>query len=66
MRAQAIKRLKYPLTRYAWLVLPAKKPNRTATKFGDWVRTSYAAGKIISKAGAVPAFNANKPKKKKR
>jgi phosphate transport system substrate-binding protein len=55
--AKAIKTLKYPLSRYAWIVLPAKKPNKTATKFADWVRTSYAAGKIIAKAGAVPAFN---------
>lgn len=61
----AIKTLKYPLSRYAWLVLPAKNPNRAVTKFGDWIRTSYAAGKIIKKAGAVPSFNAKKPKKKK-
>jgi phosphate transport system substrate-binding protein len=64
--ASAIRTLKYPLSRYAWLVLPAKSPNRAATRFGDWVRTSYAAGKIIAKAGAVPAFNAKKPPKKKR
>ena len=65
--ASAIRTLKYPLTRYAWLVLPAKKkPNKFATKFGDWVRTSYAAGQIIDKAGAVPAFNAKKPPKKKK
>jgi phosphate transport system substrate-binding protein len=57
---RAIKKLKYPLSRYAWVVLPAKKPNKTATKFADWVRTSYAAGKIIAKAGAVPAFNKKK------
>ncbi|ADB53431.1 substrate-binding domain-containing protein [Conexibacter woesei] len=60
----AIRTLKYPLSRYAWLVLPARSPNRTATKFGDWVRTSYAAGRVIDKAGAVPAFNAKKPPKK--
>ncbi len=64
--ASAIRTLKYPLTRYAWLVLPSKKPNKFATKFGDWVRTSYAAGRIIDKAGAVPAFNAKKPPKKKK
>lgn len=62
--ASAIRTLKYPLSRYAWIVLPAKKPNKTATKFADWVRTSYAAGVIIDKAGAVPAFNAKKPPKK--
>jgi phosphate transport system substrate-binding protein len=61
----AIKTLKYPLSRYAWLVLPATKPNKAVTKFGDWIRTSYAAGQIIKKAGAVPAFNAKKPRKKK-
>lgn len=61
-----IKSLKYPLSRYAWLVLPTAKPNRLVQKFADWVRTSYAAGQIIDKAGAVPAFNATKaPKKKK-
>jgi phosphate transport system substrate-binding protein len=63
-QASAIRTLKYPLSRYGWVVLPAKKPNKTATKFADWVRTSYAAGKIIDKAGAVPAFNAKKPPKK--
>jgi phosphate transport system substrate-binding protein len=61
----AIRTLKYPLSRYAWLVLPARRPNRVATQFGDWVRTSYAAGRVIDKAGAVPAFNAKKPPKKK-
>jgi phosphate transport system substrate-binding protein len=62
--ASAIRTLKYPLTRYAWLVLPSNKPNKWATRFGDWVRTSYAAGKIIDQAGAVPAFNAKHPPKK--
>jgi phosphate transport system substrate-binding protein len=62
----SIKSLRYPLSRYAWIVLPAKKPNRKVQKFADWIRSSYAAGKIIDKAGAVPAFNATKkPKKKK-
>lgn len=60
-----IKSLKYPLSRYAWIVLPAGKPNKKVLKFADWVRTSYEAGRIIDKAGAVPAFNASKPKKKK-
>lgn len=59
--ASAIISLRYPLTRYAWLVLPARRPNRLATRFGDWVRTSYAAGRVIDKAGAVPAFNAKRP-----
>jgi phosphate transport system substrate-binding protein len=61
-----IKSLKYPLSRYAWIVLPLKNPNRKVQKFADWVRTSYAAGQVITKAGAVPAFNAAKPKKRKR
>ena len=64
--AKAIKKLKYPLTRYAWIVLPTKKPNKAVQKFADWVRTSYAAGKIIAKVGGVPAFNATKPPKKHR
>ena len=64
-QASAIKTLRYPLSRYAWLVLPARSPNRTVTRFGDWIRTSYAAGKVIAKEGAVPAFNAKKPPKKK-
>lgn len=64
--ASAIKTLKYPLSRYAWLVLPARKPNKLATEFGDWVRTSYAAGRVIDKAGAVPAFNAKKPPRRKK
>lgn len=61
-----IKSLKYPLSRYAWIVLPANNPNKAATKFADWVRSSYEAGVVLKKAGAVPAFNATKkPKKKK-
>jgi phosphate transport system substrate-binding protein len=63
-QASAIKTLKYPLSRYGWIVLPASRPNKAATRFGDWIRTSYAAGKIIDKAGAVPAFNATRPPKK--
>lgn len=47
----------YPLFRYIWAVIPTAHPNRQVEKFFDWVRTSKAAGKIISRAGAVPAFN---------
>ncbi|UUY05367.1 substrate-binding domain-containing protein [Svornostia abyssi] len=61
-----IKSLKYPLSRYAWLVTSSTKPNQAALKFGDWIRSSYEAGVIIDKLGAVPAFNATKPKKKKK
>jgi phosphate transport system substrate-binding protein len=64
-QASAIKTLRYPLSRYGWIVLPARRPNRAATRFGDWIRTSYAAGRIIAKAGAVPAFNAKAPPKRK-
>lgn len=65
-QASAIRTLRYPLSRYAWLVLPARSPNRTVTKFGDWIRTSYAAGKVIAKEGAVPAFNAKRPPRRAR
>lgn len=55
--ASDIKSLRYPLSRYIWFVSPLRKPSTAAAKFADWVRTSKAAGKIIAKAGAVPAFN---------
>jgi phosphate transport system substrate-binding protein len=58
--AAHIKTQKYPLSRFIWGVLPSKKPSKAAEKFLDWVRTSHAAGKIIAKAGAVPAFNKKK------
>lgn len=61
---KAIRTLKYPLSRFAWFVLPTNNPSRVAQRFADWVRTSYAAGVIIDKAGAVPSFNASKPPKK--
>jgi phosphate transport system substrate-binding protein len=57
-----IKTLKYPLSRYLWLVLPTANPSTDVQKFADWVRTSPAAGTIITKVGGVPAFN-KKPKK---
>jgi phosphate transport system substrate-binding protein len=52
-----IKTLSYPLSRFLWLVLPTANPDLDVQKFADWVRTSVAAGEIISKGGAVPAFN---------
>jgi phosphate transport system substrate-binding protein len=55
-----IKSQKYPLTRFIWGVLPLKHQSKAAAAFFDWVRTSAAAGKIISKSGAVPAFNKKK------
>jgi phosphate transport system substrate-binding protein len=59
-----IKTLRYPLSRFLWLVLPTANPDINVQKFADWVRTSVAAGEIIARAGAVPAFN-KKPKHKR-
>jgi phosphate transport system substrate-binding protein len=47
----------YPLSRYIWFVTPSDNPDAATIKFATWVRTSKAAGKILKKAGAVPAFN---------
>ena len=52
-----IKSEKYPLTRFIWGAVALKHPSKAAEQFFDWVRTSSAAAKIISTAGAVPAFN---------
>jgi phosphate transport system substrate-binding protein len=52
-----IKNESYPLFRYIWGVFPTAKANLQVEKFFDWARTSKSAGKIIAKAGAVPAFN---------
>jgi phosphate transport system substrate-binding protein len=52
-----IKNESYPLFRYDWGVLPTAHASVQVEKFFDWVRTSKAAGKIIGRAGAVPAFN---------
>lgn len=60
-----IKSLKYPLSRFLWLVFPTANPSLEVQKFADWVRTSVAAGEIITKVGGVPAFNKTKPKKHK-
>jgi phosphate transport system substrate-binding protein len=62
-RPKSIKNLKYPLSRFLWLVLPSSNPDTDVQKFADWVRTSPEAGTIITKVGGVPAFN-KKPKKK--
>jgi phosphate transport system substrate-binding protein len=61
---KTIKKFKYPLSRFIWLVLPTASPNPLVQSFADFVRTSPVAGTIISKAGGVPAFN-KKAKKKK-
>ena len=52
-----IKALRYPLSRFIWVVLPQSNPSKTVEKWADWVRTSAKAGKVISRAGGVPAFN---------
>jgi phosphate transport system substrate-binding protein len=63
---QFIKTLKYPLSRFLWLVLPTASPDPDVQKFADWVRTSVPAGEIITKGGAVPASNKTRKSHKKR
>jgi phosphate transport system substrate-binding protein len=63
--AANVKTLKYPLSRYLFIVLPTASPNPAVQKFADWVRTSPEAGAIITKLGGVPAFNKKAPVKKK-
>jgi len=55
--APQVKKLKYPLSRYIFLVVPTANPNNEVLKFANWVRLNHQAGVIIKKAGAVPAFN---------
>jgi phosphate transport system substrate-binding protein len=52
-----VKNQSYPLSRYVWFVTPSDNPDPDALKFVKWARTSRAAGKILKRAGAVPAFN---------
>jgi phosphate transport system substrate-binding protein len=52
-----IKHETYPLFRYIWAVVPTKHPSTAVEKFIDWVRVNHTAGQVISRAGAVPAFN---------
>jgi phosphate transport system substrate-binding protein len=52
-----VKNQSYPLSRYIWFVARSDSPDPAVIKFATWVRTSKAAGKILKKAGAVPAFN---------
>ena len=51
--------LKYPLSRYLFLVLPGngKESPPALLKFIEWARRSKLAGEVIAKAGGVPAFN---------
>jgi phosphate transport system substrate-binding protein len=62
----SVEPLKYPLSRYLFMVLPGDGSSSPPAllKFIDWMRLSPLAGEVISKAGGVPAFN-KKPKKKK-
>jgi phosphate transport system substrate-binding protein len=59
-----VKKLRYPLSRFIFLVYPTSNPNPAVRRFADWVRTNPLAGKIIAKAGGVPAFNRTGKKKK--
>jgi phosphate transport system substrate-binding protein len=60
-----VKKLRYPLSRFIFLVLPTSNPNPLVQRFADWVRTSPIAGKVIAKSGGVAAFNRTGKKKKK-
>jgi phosphate transport system substrate-binding protein len=55
----SVEPLKYPLSRYLFLVLPGdgSQSPKALLKFVDWARRSKLAGTVISKAGGVPAFN---------
>ena len=57
---QYVRSQRYPLSRYVWFITPNNNPDPDAVKFATWVRTSAAAGKILTRAGAVPAFNRRK------
>ena len=53
----SVEPLKYPLSRYIFVVLPTTSPSAAVQKFVDWARTSPEAGELINKAGGVAAFN---------
>ncbi|HEY7949255.1 MAG TPA: substrate-binding domain-containing protein [Solirubrobacterales bacterium] len=53
----SVEPLKYPLSRYLFLVVPSSGVSPALQKFIDWARRSPLAGEVILKAGAVPAFN---------
>jgi phosphate transport system substrate-binding protein len=56
-----IKNESYPLWRWIWAVIPTPsktvQPNAQVEQFINWVASSAKAGSVITKAGAVPAFN---------
>ncbi len=58
----SVEPLKYPLSRYIFLVLPGDGSTspKSLLKFIDWARRSPLAGEVIAKAGGVPAFNKKK------
>jgi phosphate transport system substrate-binding protein len=58
----SVEPLKYPLSRYLFLVLPGDgtASPKALLKFIDWARTSKLAGEVILQAGGVPAFNKKK------
>ncbi len=53
----SVEPLKYPLSRYLFLVVPSSGVSPALQKFIDWARRSPLAGEVIAKAGGVPAFN---------
>lgn len=55
----SVEPLKYPLSRYIFLVLPGDGSgiSPALSKFIDWARRDPLAGEVIAKAGGVPAFN---------
>src|SRR3954451_10322906 len=53
----SVEPLKYPLSRYLFLVIPNSGVSPALQKFIDWARRSPEAGATILRAGAVPAFN---------
>jgi phosphate transport system substrate-binding protein len=55
----SVEPLKYPLSRYLFIVLPGDGSSspKGLLKFIDWARRSKLAGEVILKAGGVPAFN---------
>ena len=60
----SVEPLKYPLSRYLFIVLPGdgSQSPPALLKFIDWMRRSPLAGEVISKAGGVPAFNKKRKK----
>jgi phosphate transport system substrate-binding protein len=56
----SVEPLKYPLSRYIFIVLPTANPSPAVQKFIDWARKSPLAAEAISSAGGVPAFNKKK------